>query len=345
MLAQEGGQDFVDADPEAEGGSYGDGGYGKLDRMPSLSPAEVDAALWQGAALEGWLVRIPSAAPAVVVMAAPTSAAEAAKAPEKQAAAAAKAKAKAKAAAESGARTYIGPSGMIYHSQHKACSAREMEFVNRLQRKVKTPTLAAAYARAEPESLVGWRVSVEWKEEGSVEWYYGQVTEFKPFADATAATDSSSGGVTESKAEEGHVVMYDDGSREVLDLASVKYRLVYRLQPPSLSSGRFPIRPAPHDATMFSWPILAAATATRLSAFLIPPPQRASYPASAAASTLSSGDLVTCGDLAGCGVHAPLIETACSELVLGRADATCRRHLPMPLADATCRRQCLPLAV
>ena len=83
---------------------------------------------------------------------------------------------------------------------------------------VKTQAGSSALARESPETLIGWRVSVYWPGEagapGSDGWYTGQVTEFaSPYM---AGVEAESAGK--------HKVVYDDGSIEMLDLASEQVR-------------------------------------------------------------------------------------------------------------------------
>ena len=191
---EEEGVEGEEAGGDAEGADAGDG-LTKLARQQSLLPkAEVDNALWNGAADEGWIVRDEVPVFKAPVLAAPTSAAEAAAMPEMVAKAEAEAKEAEAAMDKDPVRRYVGPSGTLYPTVERAVVAREAEATARLQRQVKTPAGQAALARSHPYALVGWRVSVYWKEEGgegeagaaagdaladySGGWYTGQVTEY-----------------------------------------------------------------------------------------------------------------------------------------------------------------------
>ena len=106
------------------------------------------------------------------------------------------------------------------------------------------------------------------------------------------------------------------------DLAAEKFRLVYRVQPSYLSLDRRPARPTYSDATYTSWPLLTAAAATRLAAYLEPPTAKPA-PRRGCSTDLVSSPLVVsaadAGDLSGAGVLvgrvreavATLLETSC----------------------------------
>ena len=289
-----------EAGGDAEGADAGDG-LTKLARQQSLLPkAEVDNALWNGAADEGWIVRDEVPVFKAPVLAAPTSAAEAAAMPEMVAKAEAEAKEAEAAMDKDPVRRYVGPSGTLYPTVERAVVAREAEATARLQRQVKTPAGQAALARSHPYALVGWRVSVYWKEEGgegeaaaagdaladySGGWYTGQVTEYTPppaaGATSTAAAANGADGEVAAAAAAAptgkHTVVYDDGSfDQEVDLTVDQYKLIYKMRPDMLTLDKHPLRPNITDATFMSWPILSAAAASRLMEYIEPPPQRPS---------------------------------------------------------------------
>ena len=121
--------------------------------------------------------------------------------------------------------------------------------------------------------------------------------------------------------------------REMLDLASGQYRLTYKLDPALLSLGRRPKRPTLADATFLSWPLLSAAAAERLLAYLEPAPLKA-------VTALSTG-AVGCGDLEGCGLVPERVRAATGELLAcsDPAQARRRQHSQRPRVS-----RCVPVA-